>query len=441
MGTRSLLAVAFAVIAALFAAVAGCMLWRVTRMREQTRSLVADMLSSVELVSRLSRDVGRQRRLVDSHIFAKGGTIEMTQVEGEIAAAHADYLAAATLYDTLPQPPEEAALWKQLQVEVGALDAPVGAALALSRLDRNDEARSAMHLLMPRYIAVDVLVGKLIGVNHADADRTLQQLEQLQRSSLRLLALLALLGIVLSISVGALVTRSVQRGQEQLRRQSELLEAQNRDLDAFAGRVAHDLRGPLTTLKLAAASLARGTMRGRSLMMLERGIGRMTALIDDLLELSRAGGGRAACDPAATAASLREEMSPRLEEVGAQLTVEVEPARVRCAEGLLRQVLWNLLDNGLKYHRRGVPPELEIRGHAGDGEYQLQVRDNGIGMSPEEMSHAFEPLYRGGRVGTIDGTGLGLSLVKRVLEASGGHVQIESEVGRGTAFLIHVPRE
>ncbi|HXU83729.1 MAG TPA: ATP-binding protein, partial [Polyangia bacterium] len=125
---------------------------------------------------------------------------------------------------------------------------------------------------------------------------------------------------------------------------------------------------------------------------------------------------------------------------GAQLTVEVQPAQVRCAEGLLRQVLWNLVDNAIKYHRSEVPPAVEIRGHIADGEYQLLVCDNGMGMSSEEVSHAFEPLYRGRRVEGINGTGLGLSLVKRVLEAAGGHVEVESEVGRGTAFHIHVPR-
>jgi signal transduction histidine kinase len=63
-----------------------------------------------------------------------------------------------------------------------------------------------------------------------------------------------------------------------------------------------------------------------------------------------------------------------------------------------------------------------------------------MGMSPDEMSHAFDPLYRSGRVRAIAGTGLGLSLVKRVLEAAGGRVVVESQLGQGTAFVLHMPR-
>jgi K+-sensing histidine kinase KdpD len=440
LGTRPLLRAAFAAIAILFAVVAGGMIWRVSSVRNQTRSLVRGMLASVELVSRLGRDVGRQRRLVDSHIFSKRG-LAMGRLETEIATTRADYAQAAQSYAAISQPPDEAALWQRLQKEVDTLTGPVDDALALSREDRDDEAQQAMQALMPRYLAIDELVGQLIAANRADAERTMHEVERLQERSLWTLAGLALLGVILSVWVGVGVTRSVQATEEQLQKQSQLLEARNRELDAFAGRVAHDLRGPLTTLKLAVDNLTNGVSVERAEKLLGRGVERMTALIEDLLAFSRAeAAAETACDPAATAAQLCEEMTPRLEQVGAQLTVAVEPAQVRCSGSLLRQVLWNLVDNAVKYHRDGVRPEVEIRGHTAPGGYDLVVRDNGMGMSADEVSHAFEPLYRGRQVQGIAGTGLGLSLVKRVLEASGGDVAIQSEPGHGTAFVIHMPR-
>jgi signal transduction histidine kinase len=299
-----------------------------------------------------------------------------------------------------------------------------------------------MVALDPDYAAVDTAVTELIRVNRADADATLARVRSLQRSSLFWFGGLALFGIALSIVLGAAVTHVVQRGELQLTRQAALLEEQNRELDAFAGRVAHDLRGPLTTIKLAVDNLARGVSRGRAEALLLRGVDRMQSLIEDLLAFSRVDEKLAAavCDPSVAAAQVRQDVTSRVEHEGVRLVVEVEPARVRCSEGLLRQVLWNLVDNAVKYHRDGIRPEVEIRGRAAEPGYDLVVRDNGMGMSADEVQHAFEPLYRGGRVRKIEGTGLGLSLVKRILDAAGGAVAVESEVGQGTTFVLHLPR-
>src|SRR5204862_5522570 len=119
--------------------------------------------------------------------------------------------------------------------------------------------------------------------------------------------LVALAGIGLTIYVGLRVTSAVEAAEALLQRQSVLLEEQNRELDAFAGRVAHDLRGPLTTLTLALGNFARGNRPERSRELMERGIGRMGALIDDLLAFSRAAPAGTACDPAAAGDALRDE--------------------------------------------------------------------------------------------------------------------------------------
>jgi signal transduction histidine kinase len=296
-----------------------------------------------------------------------------------------------------------------------------------------------MQRLTPQYQAIEDAVTSLLRIDRQDAEKTLARVQHLQSESLWILALAALLGIGLTVAVGVRVTRMVQATEVERQRQSARLQERNRDLDAFAGRVAHDLRGPLTTLTLAVGSLDHGTQPERARQLLDRGVQRMTALIDELLAFSRSEAAQAACNPAAAAAALREDMMQRLEQAGAQLTVEVEPAEVRCGEGLLRQALWNLVDNAVKYRRRGVRAEVEIRGRACDQlDYELSVRDNGMGMSPEEMRHAFEPRYRGKNIGGIDGTGLGLSLVKRVAEAAGGRVFVESELGRGTIFRLRL---
>jgi signal transduction histidine kinase len=83
---------------------------------------------------------------------------------------------------------------------------------------------------------------------------------------------------------------------------------------------------------------------------------------------------------------------------------------------------------------------VEISGGAIDGGYDLRVSDNGLGMSPEDAGRVFEPFYRSTRTQDLPGTGLGLSIVNRVVQASGGTLSVETELGRGSTFIVHLPR-
>jgi signal transduction histidine kinase len=222
-----------------------------------------------------------------------------------------------------------------------------------------------------------------------------------------------------------------------------MLEASNRELDVFAGRVAHDLRNPLSTAALATSRLSRQSPSPEQIKtfdVIHRSFGRMTAIIEDLLAISRIqGSAPVASDPAAAAQQVREELEPRVEGGDVSLLVDVQPARVRCSEGLLRQVMWNLADNALKYRRPEVRSRVEICGRAADGRYELSVGDNGVGISPDETGKVFAPFYRGAGETRPPGTGLGLSIVKRAVEANGGTVSVTSMLGRGSTFVARLP--
>jgi signal transduction histidine kinase len=101
--------------------------------------------------------------------------------------------------------------------------------------------------------------------------------------------------------------------------------------------------------------------------------------------------------------------------------------------------LWNLLENAIKY-RGPANPEIRIEGHQVGREYELRVRDNGIGMSPDEARHAFDAFYRGTRSPRqVTGTGLGLSIVKRIVDVCDGRIAVESTVDKGTSFVVGLP--
>jgi signal transduction histidine kinase len=104
----------------------------------------------------------------------------------------------------------------------------------------------------------------------------------------------------------------------------------------------------------------------------------------------------------------------------------------------MRQVIANLLDNAVKYTPAGG--RVEVGTSARDGEVLLSVRDTGIGIPREELPRIWERLYRGDKSRSEHGLGLGLSLVKAIVEAHGGRVTVESSRDQGSQFLLHLPR-
>src|SRR5262249_13213374 len=159
-----------------------------------------------------------------------------------------------------------------------------------------------------------------------------------------------------------------------------------------------------------------------------RGVRQMESIIADLLTLSRisAQAPDASCEAVNVAASAEEDLRPNVDAAGGMLEIDVAPATVSCSEGLLRQVLCNLGENAVKYHRTEVPLGIEIGGRVVAHDYEFIVSDNGKGMTPLEVHRAFEPFFRGEAEQATPGTGLGLSIVKRVVEANHGSVACES---------------
>ncbi len=436
-----LLLTCFALIALLFAATKVITWLRGRQLHSAIERTMRDALTSAELISRMGRDLDSERQLIDTHILESERT-EMTQAEARLSELQRDFADSATAYEPLADQPEELRVWRELQADVAAAQPTVAAVLALSRANRDADARLQLPVLDRRFASIGDQVGRLVTLNRVGVTRALANLDEAQDRLNLIIGGLALLGIALTALVGGTAMGLVYRRERQLTRYSSMLEEQNRELDAFASRVAHDLRGPLTTMRLAVWRLITEAPADHpASASIGRSIERMETLIHDLLALSHieAQVRDGACDPAAVAATVRDELAPRLESTAATLRLEVEPAGVSCAEGLLAQALANLADNALKYRRADAPPLIVISGRRLDGTYELRVADNGIGMSADESRRAFLPFYRALRDKSASGTGLGLSIVKRIAEANGGDVAVESALGEGTTFVMHLP--
>lgn len=437
---RGVLLASFGTIAAIVAVGNGLATWQAGHARAAVRTGIESAFDSVALVSQMGRDLARERQLVDLHI-AESEQTGMERAAAALRLVDRDLDAAMAAYQRLVLFPDEAVVWRRIQADVAELRPAIADVMALSSQNRDVEAERRLELLDSRFAGVTGDLARLVEINRAGGLGVVARADDKLRSAHAVANALALVAIVLVIGVGGWATRLVGRREAQMVRYAERLEQQNRELDAFAGRVAHDLRGPLTAMKMAATRMLLEVRdEGGVAPIIKRSIARMERLIHDLLALSRveAQSRGAVCDPAVVAAQVREEQAARAEGAPPVVRVDVEPARVCANDGLLVEALVNLTDNAAKYARPGVPPEITIRGRIVDGNYELAVADNGMGMSPEEARQAFTPFYRAKRAAKAPGTGLGLSIVKRVADVSGGSVAVDSTLGQGSTFVLRL---
>jgi signal transduction histidine kinase len=434
--------VPFVVIAVLLALMGALLAHRVSELRAATEDVVEDALTDVVLMGKMRRDLDKVRLLTDEHVYER--SVEgMMALDARIAAAQADFDAAAAQFDSLPLLPDERGPWQELRALRADIKPRLAHVLTLSRANEDEAARRELVAMDDTFTRATNDLRALSDLNEHNAKDAVPRVGALERSSELYLSLLATAGVALATMAGLGVTRILQERERSTRLYAERLEASNKDLDAFAGRVAHDLRAPLTTATLTTNGLSRCSPeleQQKKLEVLKRSFVRMDGIIQDLLALARITADQppALCDPAAATEQLRDELASRADLGKVSLTIDVQAATVQCSEGLFRQVIWNLADNAIKYRRTDVSSHVEIFGRPHEQTYGLSVRDNGIGIPPEEAEKVFDPFFRAAGGRREPGTGLGLSIVKRAVEANGGKVSVTSEPGSGSEFVARL---
>jgi signal transduction histidine kinase len=214
--------------------------------------------------------------------------------------------------------------------------------------------------------------------------------------------------------------------------------------------VSHELRTPLARIRVALELAAEGDLERARRFLGEIGqdLGELDRLIDDVLEAARRDARGAGAFPVARApvdlGAVARDAAARFREAhpGRELSVEA-PAAPPPLEGdaaLLRRLLAILLDNAAKYSPPPAPVTLALRAEPAGGAI-LEVRDRGIGIDAEDLPRLFTPFFRTdrSRARGTGGTGLGLVLARRIAEAHGGAVEVESAPGAGTVFRVRLP--
>jgi light-regulated signal transduction histidine kinase (bacteriophytochrome) len=256
-----------------------------------------------------------------------------------------------------------------------------------------------------------------------------------------------LLGVAVEISSRKAAEARILALNEQLKRNSELLESSNQELESFCYSVSHDLRAPLRMITGYSAMLQDELSEDlsdearRYLRLISEGGLRMAQLIDDLLSFSRLGRkalNRASVEMQALVRRTVHELLAMAEPPHPHIRIEAMPV----ADGdaaLLNQVWVNLIDNAIKYSARAVNPVISISGRIEDGSAVYRVRDNGVGFDMRYYDKLFGVFQRLHGVDEFPGTGVGLAIVQRIVARHGGRAWATSEVGRGADFYFSLP--
>ena len=235
---------------------------------------------------------------------------------------------------------------------------------------------------------------------------------------------------------------------EQQRQRADALAELDRAKTVFLTNVSHEFRTPLTLLlgplDDALSEAAPGSALADRLSTAARNARRLQRLVDSLLDFSRIEAGRAgarlACtDVGALTAHIASSFTELCHRAGLELVVDCSPVLADVDPGMWETIILNLLSNAVKYTLRG---SISIEVRAEPEQCVVTMRDTGVGFAAEDLDRLFDRFYRADnlRGRSVEGTGIGLSLVRGLVELHSGTVEIDSELDRGTTVTIRLPQ-
>ena len=257
------------------------------------------------------------------------------------------------------------------------------------------------------------------------------------------------LGIVVlavDVTYQVLARQQIEQKADELSRLTRELERSNSELDQFAYVASHDLKAPLRGIANLTEWIEedlgdRVTGESREHMQLLKGrVNRMEALINGILAYSRAGRVTEKAESVDVGRLLTETIELLSPPEGTEIVVASEMPVVYTERVPLQQVFMNLLGNAIKYNSN-PHARVEVSAKSRDNQYEFAVADNGPGIAPQYREKVWQIFQTLAPRDKVEGTGIGLSVVKKIVEARGGSAWLESEVGKGTTFFFTWPNQ
>ena len=250
----------------------------------------------------------------------------------------------------------------------------------------------------------------------------------------------------------ATIKIALSKHQEAVKMQKliALAAAKSENRSRFFSMAYHDLNTPLTTIQLSAEMLedselqsGSGTNISKNVARIKKAVSNMSGLLEDILMLSKAEYGKVSLNLNPINAtnfctSILEELQPLVTDKHLiNFRSHTDPVYANLDPKLLHHLLTNLLSNAIKYSPNGGKVSLELS--CENQQIILCVRDEGIGMTAEDREKLFQQFERGANVGKIKGSGLGLCIVKHIVDLHGGTISVESAIGKGSTFIVTLP--
>ncbi|WP_414469009.1 PAS domain S-box protein [Methanobacterium sp. ACI-7] len=269
-----------------------------------------------------------------------------------------------------------------------------------------------------------------IGLAHKEKDYTMEDLEAVE-----------------SLSFAIVEALMSYRARNQLKEIINELGRSNQELQSFAYITSHDLQEPLRTMA-SYAQLLKMRYKGQLdedadefIDYMVDGATRMKSMVKALLDYSRVGtrGGEfTQFDGDKALNDALSNLKAAVEELNAKISSDRLPV-ITADEDQITRVFQNLLGNALKFRKKGIKPEIHISAQKTDNEYIFSVNDNGIGIEEQYTDRIFEIFKRLHSIGEYQGAGIGLAIVKRIIDRHGGRIWVKSSLGKGSTFYFTIP--
>ncbi|MGY3089057.1 PAS domain S-box-containing protein [Hymenobacter sp. UYAg731] len=255
------------------------------------------------------------------------------------------------------------------------------------------------------------------------------------------------IGTCTDIHEQKLALERIDQAQQQLRDNNEQLTRANVDLDNFIYTASHDLKAPISNIEGLLDALlmelppatAQSEEVSPLLDLMQDSVNRFKRTIEHLTEVSRLqkehGGSTVPVDLAAVIRDVCLDLEPVIQSTEAQLELDVQATTVLFLEKNLRSVVFNLLSNALKYRAPTRPPHVRLRTWAEAEGVVLEVRDNGLGLDAAYIDRLFGMFQR--FHDHVEGSGIGLYMVKKMVENAGGRISVTSTLGTGSVFSVY----
>jgi signal transduction histidine kinase len=402
---------------------------------------------SIEHLSAAQTELTALGMYVSDYVSRVGETRAVSR--GNVSETRHELAADLGAFRALSDFQAEADLLRSIDGDLRELDRLTARAMDETDAGQLAEAKQTLHGgFQPQLLQTSAHISDMKALNAQYARSAAVDILRTRREAMLVSGAFGAVGLAVAVVATLLLLRLLGIRARLIDQQTEMLAARARELEAFAGRVAHDLRNPLSAIALRVlAASRRPDIEPRVRDDLDKvagQVGRLNDIINGLLEFARAGANPepdACADLGETLDAVMNDLRPVAAEAGVELRAEpFARTLLACTPGALTSVLANLVGNAVKYVDDGPrTPRVLVRVRDQGERARIEVEDNGPGLPPGAEARIFEP-FRRLTQSAKPGIGLGLATVKKIVEAYRGRIGVESKLGRGSTFWFEMPR-